>query len=521
MESALRELKWQALCEISRATGEALNLEQALGQILQVLADTLAMNRATVTLREEETGQLVIRASHGLSEEAVRRGIYREGEGITGRIFETAEPFVVPDLSKEPRFLNRTGSRNGIAKRTIGFLGVPIRLQGEPVGVLTADRVFGPEVSYEEDVEFLSIVAALIAQLVSINRQVQVREAGLVRANRSLKAEISERYHHFFMVGQSPSMLEVQNLLQKVAPSRASVLLLGESGTGKTLIARILHESSPRAKFPFIKLNCAALPENLLESELFGYEKGAFTGATQSKAGRIEDADGGTLFLDEVGEIPLLLQAKLLRFLQEREFERLGGNQTKSVDVRIIAATNRDLGEAVQEGAFREDLYYRLNVFPIQVPALRERQADMPLLLQHFLAKFSKEYRKNLRLTKRARHALEAYEWPGNVREMENLVERLAILAEGEEITWKSLPPHVVSRALPTAPEEDGSLPHLKEMEKREVLAALERNRWIQSRAARELGITLRQIGYRIKKFGLEEFVHQHRVQESAARARM
>jgi len=317
-------------------------------------------------------------------------------------------------------------------------------------------------------------------------------------------------------------MTEAQDLVRKVAPSRASVLLLGESGTGKTLIARIIHEASPRVNFPFIKLNCAALPENLLESELFGYEKGAFTGATHSKPGRIEDADGGTLFLDEIGELPILLQAKLLRFIQERQFERLGSSRTLTVDVRIVAATNRDLEDAVAEGRFREDLYYRLNVFPIRVPPLRDRTDDIPALLDHFLGKFSREYGKPLRLTPRARRALVRYAWPGNVREMENMVERLAILAEGPDIGWDNLPVHVTSApsvlaaVAPVAP-----LTHLKEMERREVLAALERNRWVQSQAARELGITLRQMGYRVKKYGLDQLVHEQRLRAAGGSGRM
>jgi len=505
METKLREMKWKVLCEISRVLGQALKLDEALSTILSIFSETLEMKRATVTLKDEAKGNLVIRASHGLTAEEIERGVYRQGEGVTGLVFKTAQPYVIPDISREPLFLNRTGARN-ISKGRISFLGVPIILKGEPIGVLNVDRVFGPEISFEEDVEFLSIAATLIAQFVSLNREVKTREADLVRLNKSLRSEISEKYQDFFMVGHSPSMITLQDLIKKVAPAKASVLLLGESGTGKTLIARIIHESSLRAKEPFIKLNCAALPENLLESELFGYEKGAFTGAVQSKAGRIEDAHGGTLFLDEIGELPLLLQSKLLRFIQEKEFERLGGSQTKTVDVRIVAATNRVLEDAVKEGSFREDLYYRLNVFPIHVPALRERREDMPLLLDYFLMKFSKEYKSDLRLSAGARRAMTEYDWPGNVREMQNMIERLAIMSDGSEICIDSLPNHLHNTLIVHADETE-PLSNLKEMELREVLAALERNKWIQSRAAKELGITLRQMGYRVKKYGLEKLI--------------
>ncbi len=509
LNAAIRELEWNALLEICRLIGGALELDHTLAGILRVLSEHLGMTRGTVVLYDDETEQLVIRAAHGLSPAARNRGVYAPGEGVTGQVFARGVPVVVPDIRAEPLFLNRTGVRN-FKKEAVAFLGVPILLRGEPIGVMTADRMFGPEVSLQRDLEFLIVVAALVAQLVALNRNADAERRRLERLNRAMRSELSDKYQGFFLVARSRAMAEVQDLARKVAGSRASVLLLGESGTGKTLIARILHEMSPRGDGPFVKLNCAAIPDNLLEAELFGYEKGAFTGAERAKPGRVEDADGGTLFLDEVGELPLLLQAKLLRFLQDREFERLGSTRTRKVDVRIVAATNRDLAEAVAEGLFREDLFYRLNVFPIVVPPLRDRPADVPLLLDHFLAKFGAEYGKTLRLGGKARRALLEYRWPGNVREMENLIERLAILNDGGEIELRDLPPHVVAAGLQQErrPEE---LPPLKEMERREVVAALERNGWIQTRAARELGLTLRQIGYRIRKYGLEDRVRANR----------
>jgi Nif-specific regulatory protein len=512
MDARIGELELKVLYEVSRIIGQALNLDQAFESILGILSESLAMKRATVTLKDEETGRLAIRASHGLSPEEQERGVYRENEGVTGLIFQTAEPYVIPDISKEPLFLNKTRSRR-IEKGRISFIGVPILLHNQPIGVMNVDRLFDEEISFEEDARFLSIVAALLAQLVSLNRQVKAREENLRRENRTLKAELSERYHHFFMVGKSPAMAEVQQLIHKVAPSKASVLLLGESGTGKTLIARIIHELSARARYPFVKVNCAALPDNLLESELFGYERGAFTGATNTKAGRLEEANGGTVFLDEIGELSLKLQAKLLRFLQEREFERLGSTRTRKVEVRVIAATNRDLSEATHDGNFREDLYYRLNVFPIQVPPLRERREDIAPLLNHFLAKVSREYSQKLYFTPPALEVLLEYAWPGNVREMENLVERLAIMVEHNAIDCNDLPPYLFASSKPAqfASSAIRAMSRLEEIEKREVVAALERNHWIQSQAARELGLTLRQVGYRIKKFSLETLIRQRR----------
>ena len=274
--------------------------------------------------------------------------MYNQGEGVTGRIFQTAQPFYVPDVSREPLFLNKTQSRD-LDKGKVAFVGVPILLQGEPIGVLNVDRLFGEEVSASEDIRFLTIVAQLIGQFVELNQQVERREELLRRQNKQLKDEVSSRYNNFFIVGKSPAMRELQGLLGKVAPAKASVLLLGESGTGKTLVARIIHEMSNRADGPFVKINCAALPENLLESELFGHAKGAFTGAIEEKPGRFEEADGGTIFLDEIAEMPVALQAKLLRFLQDKEFERLGSPKTHKVDVRIIAATNQNLPEMVEQ----------------------------------------------------------------------------------------------------------------------------------------------------------------------------
>jgi Nif-specific regulatory protein len=513
MDAGIIELELKVLHDISQIIGQALNLDQTLEVILAILSEYMAMKRGTVTLIEGEKGQLVIRASHGLTPEERKRGVYRLNEGVTGLIFSSAEPFVVPDISKEPLFLNKTRSRN-IQKGQISFIGVPVTLHGSTVGVLSVDRLFGEDVSFEEDIRFLTILAALISQLVSLNYQVKAREDNLIRANQSLKAEISNKRDNFFSSNKSSAMAEVQSLIRKVAPTKATVLLLGESGTGKTLVAQIIHELSSRAKFPFIKVNSAALPDNLLESELFGYEKGAFTGAVETKLGRVEEAQGGTIFLDEIGELSLMLQAKLLRFLQEREFERLGSTKTRSVDVRIIAATNKDLAASVNEGTFREDLFYRLNVFPVRVPPLRERIQDLMPLIGFFSKKVCNEYGKSLIFSVSAMDALQKYNWPGNVREMENLIERLAIISDTGKIEISHISPYI-SQPHKDADEKAPGLDSLKEMEKKEVIAALERNNWIQSRAAKDLGITLRQMGYRIKKYSLDSLLRHRRYSAS------
>ncbi|MHC1789413.1 sigma 54-interacting transcriptional regulator [Solidesulfovibrio sp.] len=516
MASKTVNLQLSCLQAISGIIDKALDLEQSLQDILRILAETLSMKRATITLVERTTGKLVISASQGLTPEERRRGVYGLNEGVTGLIFQTAKPYAVPDIRNEPLFLDKTQSRK-IERDRISFIGVPIILHGQPLGVLNVDRLFGDEVDFEEDEAFLTVVATLIAQFMSLNQKYEAKVEVLKRENVSLKYKLSQESRGLYIVGKSLAMQDVQRQIEKVAPTRATVLLLGESGTGKTLIGRIIHDLSERKDYPFIKVNCASIPENLLESELFGYERGAFTGADQTKPGRFEEANKGTIFLDEIGELPLGLQAKLLRVLQDKEFERLGSNKTRQVDVRILAATNKDLATLAETGAFRPDLYYRLNVFPLQTPPLRERKEDIQSLIIHFLAKVSKEYGRKLTFSTEALAVLKEYDWPGNVREMENLVERLVILAENERIDADLIRPYLTIPSREEYYESDrggeaeGS-PSLKSLEKSVIIDALRRHGGIQHKAARELGITPRQMGYRVKKFNLESMVAVQRV---------
>lgn len=512
MSRTVYGLKLAALLAICQTLDQALDLESSLEAVLRILSEQLSMQRATVTLYDSETGHLSISASYGLTDEEKRRGVYRLDEGVTGRIFQTGEPYYVPDIEKEPLFLDKTGSRR-VKRGMISFVGVPIILHGEPIGVLNVDRLFEDEVGFEEDIDFLKVVATLIAQFISLNKKIMQREAVLKRENTSLKYQISKKSKGPYIVGQSAAMTEVQRQIEKVSPTRATVLLLGESGVGKTLIARIIHELSERKGHPFIKVNCASIPGNLLESELFGHEKGAFTGATSTRPGRFEEADGGTIFLDEIGELPMELQAKLLRVLQDKELERLGGGRTRHIDVRILAATNRDLGDLVEHGQFRLDLYYRLNVFPMRVPPLRERKEDITGLLNHFLQKVADDYGRHVHFTSTALDALIRYDWPGNVREMQNLIERLVIMSDTERISLEFLKSYLApgqSQAVREATQPSEAPTHftsLKEVERNEVLAALERNGWVQYKAAEALGLSPRQMGYRVKKYGLESMI--------------
>ena len=494
-------LEVQALYKIVNLIGSAVHLDTALSSILKVLHDTLRMERATLALLDESGLNLSIRASYGLSVEEEQRGVYGLSEGIYGQVFSTASPFVVPDVHSEPLFLNRTGAREKISKKTISFIGVPVVLAGATVGVLSVDRLFGSDISFEEDVRFLTVLAALIAQFLNLHRAIHKEREMLVQENLSLKEKLHGRYHRHQIIGHSKAMQELYWNIERVAPSVATVLLLGESGTGKELVARAVHDASPRKDRPFVKVNCAALPENLLESELFGHEKGAFTGAVVARVGRFEQADGGTIFLDEIGELPLLLQAKLLRVLQEQQFERLGASRTQSVDVRIIAATNVNLEHAVALGLFRNDLYYRLNVVPLHLPPLRKRRDDIPLLLDHFLRASNKRNEKSLRMSREFLDFLTDYDWPGNVRELQNLVERLVILVAGEVLRVEELPDYIVKPEIgiippamkpevfqePVAQSQGRGQPQarksLRDLEKEQVESALIRNGWVQSKS--------------------------------------
>ncbi len=516
----LKNIELETLWEISKLVGSALDLDITLEKVLKILNEKLHMERATLLLLDESGQILRIKASVGLSPEQEHRGIYRISEGVCGKVASTATPFVVKDVESEPLFLNKTGARTNIKKGRISFIGVPIVVNNHVVGVLTVDRLFGANISFEEDVNFLTVVATLIGQFLMLHNAINLRHAHLIEENRSLKAELNSRYSFSNIVGNSKALTDLFRLIKKVAPSDVTILIMGESGTGKELVARAIHKNSPRASGPFIKVNCAALPETLLESELFGHVKGAFTGAVTRRIGRFEAAHGGTLFLDEIGEMPASLQSKLLRAIQEREFERVGSTRTISVDVRIIAATNRNLEEAVRKGEFRQDLYYRLNIVPIVIPPLRERKADILPLVDHFLRKSNRRHRRRTSLSKEVMDVFTSYDWPGNVRELENLIERLVIISEKGHITPKDLPLYMLPELMyvkhngnrggsdksVSRGESDPvhvKLRTLQEIEREEIISALSRNGWIQTKAAKELGLTQRQIGYRIKKYNI------------------
>ena len=499
LERKIKELT--VLYEISQLIGSSFDSHQVFSKILNTFHFHLGMNRGTITLLNPNTGELEIRAAHGLTEDEIGRGKYLVGEGITGKVVETGEPMVVPQIEKEPLFLNRTQSRENLTKSNISFICVPIKNGPHVLGALSADRLFSEEIAFEEDIRLLSIVASMIAQGLKIQQMVLDEKTQLLSENITLKEKLKERYSLYNILGTSNKMTEVFQMIGRVADTDVTVLVRGESGTGKELVANAIHFNSARSSKPFLKLNCAALPDMLIESELFGHEKGAFTGAIEQRSGRFERADGGTLFLDEIGTLNLTAQAKLLRILQEKEFERIGGTRTLRVDVRIIAATSKDLERSIEEGTFREDLYYRLNVFPIFIPPLRERKTDILLLADYFIEKFNQKHKKKVqRISTPAIDMLMQYHWPGNVRELENCMERAVLFCTDRVIHSHHLPP-----TLQTG-EQSGTLPSLsfegaiQNYEKELIIDALKNSGGNMAKAGRLLKTTERVISYSVKK---------------------
>lgn len=503
------------LFDLSQVIDHSRDISHSLEATLSLMAQHLHMMRGMITLVSPHTGEIRIEVAHGLNPAEQRRGHYALGEGVTGRVIQSGQPMVVSNVSASPIFLNRTRSRD-LQKDTIAFICVPIKFEDEVLGALSVDRVFADAVTLEEDERILTIIASMIAHAARARQNVMDERVAAIEENMRLRNALSAPLRPHGFVGNSDAMRLVYEQISQVAPSSTTVLLYGESGTGKELAAHAIHSAGKRSKGPFISLNCAALPENLIESELFGHEKGAFTGASGIRKGRFELADGGTLFLDEVGELSLLTQAKLLRVLQERCFERLGGTESLSVDVRIITATNRDLARMVEEGTFRRDLYYRLNVFPIHMPPLRERQNDIQPLAAYFVDKYAAANgRSGIRISLAVMDMLQRYSWPGNIRELENVMER-AVLLVGQDglILPQHLPRELHSTHCPFGPEAhkgpvepytaSGTLQdRLDELERACITDALARHKGHMGHAAQALGLTERVMALRMKKHGI------------------
>jgi Nif-specific regulatory protein len=503
------------LLEVSQALSGTLNLKSSMQRVLQILIRHHGVVRGMVTLLRE--GELHVEAIEGFDDRA-RTVSFKIGEGITGQVAQSGKPIVVPRVSKEPDFLNRMPRRADIPRHELSFICVPIVVQRSTVGTLAVDLKFKAERDYESSVKFFGIVSSMIAQALNVQRLVEEERRRLVDENTHLRQELRERYDFSNIIGTSGPTRQMYEQVAQVAQTNTTVLIRGESGTGKELIAHAIHYNSLRAKKPFVKVSCAALPDTLIESELFGYEKGAFTGANARKKGRFELAEGGTIFLDEIGDINLSTQVKLLRVLQEREFERLGGTESVRVNVRVIAATNKDMEKAIADGTFREDLYYRLNVFTIFVPPLRDRKADMLLLADHFLEKFSREHGKVIkRISTPAIDMLMSYHWPGNVRELENALERSVLVCDAQVIHGHHLPPSLQTADASGTVTRVSLKDAVEGFERDLIQDALKTTRGNRAKAARLLDTTERILNYKVRNLSVD--VRRFRPSDAGRRA--
>jgi Nif-specific regulatory protein len=496
-----KEIEW--LFEISQALNENMDLKKSIYKVLSLLSDFLKLKRSAIFLVDPDKKEIRIEVAYGISESIINKTRYQTGEGILGNVIKNGEPAVISKTSQDPLFLFTTGAHKN-EDAEFSFICIPVKKQDRIIGAISADKYFNGKAFLKNEEKFLSVVATMIAHhLVNLDN-FRLEKDRLNQENLRLKTELETKFKFSNIIGNSNKMREVMQMISQVSRSNATVLIRGESGTGKELVANSIHYNSHRNKNPFIKLNCAAIPTNLIESELFGHTKGAFTGAVSSKKGKFEMADKGTLFLDEIGNMDLSVQVKLLRFLQEKEFEQVGGLKKIKTDIRIIAATNSNLEELVQKGLFRNDLYFRLNVFPIYIPSLRMRKTDIILLADHFLEKYSNEHKKTIkRFSTPAIDMMMMYHWPGNVRELENCIERAVILCNDEAVHNFHLPPSLQIENKTV--NEDQAFEHaVTEFEKKILINSLRRTKGNIKNSAKQIGLTVRKFSYKADKYNIK-----------------
>jgi Nif-specific regulatory protein len=534
-----RDPPWHAqeqllMSEVISLIGKSLAPSVVLREMLHLMSELLGLNRGRIVLADppvsskaSQSGSSRICFAYGLTQAEVARGVYAQGEGITGRVLANGQPMLVQDIDAEPQFLARAVMRQHLPQETVAFVAFPIDVNGKTVGVLACHRIRSRQRHLNDDMAVLKILATLAGQILQLQGLLQEKTQVLETRNTLLTHALDAAAVRYGIIGTSSSLLKAIDELERVSQAQASVLLLGESGTGKELFARALHLSSQRRDAPFIKVNCAAIPDTLFESELFGYERGAFTGAASARVGWFEQANRGTIFLDEIGDMPLAMQTKLLRTLQEGTIVRLGGKAEIRVDVRLVAATHRDLETDVAKGSFRRDLFYRLNVIPIRLPSLRERREDIHTLAIHFMNRANQANQRNVYLSPDALNRLEEHPWPGNIRELGNVIERLVLLADGPMVSatelerflpseaggpsaaWAAASPRTSAPARPLHSPDAAPLvrdyrpAHSHTLE--ELQNTLAQHRGNQSRAAQALGLTVRQFAYRLRKGATKE----------------
>ncbi len=523
------------LYEASKILVSSHETKKSLSDILNLMSYYLNMHRGMVLLKDKLSDELYIAVSHGIDKDIQESIRYKIGEGIVGRSFQSKQAIVVFDIKEEPLFTNKSNRKS--SDENLSFYAIPIKLRDEIIGVLAVDKRKEDVVSYGEDVDILKMISLLIAEFVK-NMETIEDEKKLIEEEKSYFAKDAKKKYSFEgLIGISSKMKHVFDMIKLVSNTRSTVLIRGESGTGKEVVAKTIHYNSDRANKPFVAVNCAAIPKDLLEAELFGYEKGAFTGAVAEKKGKFELANGGTLFLDEIGDLPLEMQVKLLRVLQEKTIERIGGTKSIEIDVRIIAATNRDLEDMVRKKDFRLDLYYRLNVVSIFLPPLKERREDIPLIANHVLSNLNTLYSRNVKFDVSTMEVLLNCSWPGNVRELENCIERSFVFTSGNYIYKDALscmrgdicyshllennlkqnevfiPKQEIYQKFKNTDAEVNTADNIHrtrqedvvdQTEKGRIIAALEKAGWVQAKAARLLGMTVRQLNYRIQKYNIE-----------------
>jgi Nif-specific regulatory protein len=493
------------LLEISQALSGVLNLKAALHSVLDILERRHQVAGSTVLLVDRDSKDLHVEAAGGMRISGHRGRQRSDGSGVTERVIDSGKAVVVPRVSQEPHLASALADRSRNDHRELSYVAVPIVLGRRPTGTVEVALPFKSDRDYQRSLEFYRVVASMIAQAVKVSRVVEADRHKLAEENEHLRDELRERYAFRSIIGNSAPIQQVYEQVAQVARTNTTVLVRGESGTGKEMIAHAIHYNSPRAKKPFIKVSAAALPESLIESELFGYERGAFTGAQAAKKGRFELAEGGTLFLDEIGDLNPSTQVKLLRVLQEREIERLGGTTSIRINVRLIAATHQPLETLMEEGRFRADLYYRLAVFTIFAPPLRERKPDIMLLADHFVEKYAREHGKRIRrVSTPAIDMLTSYHWPGNVRELENTIERAVLVCDGGVIHGHHLPPTLqTGEASDTVPRQSFT-ESVSAFERDLLQDALKAKRGNRAQAARLLDTTERIFNYKVRGYGID-----------------
>ena len=504
MESKNELKELTLLFDISISLNKSKNIKDVLHQILEMMAKYIGMERGTITLLNKGSSEINIEEAYGMSKEEKARGKYKVGEGIIGKVVKSGMSVYIPRISDEPQFMDKTMSRNSINKEDVSYLCVPIKHEKEVIGTLSVDRVFNNNFSFEEDIRLITIIGSMIAQALKA-RQEEVEEVQrLQEENKRLQSELKMKFNPATMIGNGQAMQVVYNLISKVAPTTANVLITGESGVGKELVAKSIHFNSQRASQKLKELNISGLTEAIMEIELFGHETKDSDGVDITTKGIFERTHEGSVFLTDLADISLNLQGKIVQLIQEKQLQRVEGREKIEVDIRLIAATNKNLDRLLEEGKILKQLYYLFNVFPIHIPPLRERKSDIPQLIDHFIVKFNKEHGLNVkRISTSAIDMIMSYHWPGNVRELENCLERACILSNSGVIYGFHLPPTLQTPESSGAPERGPLQSVLAKVEKELIQDNLKLTKGDVGLAADNLGITERQMEIRITNYNI------------------